>query len=1295
MLNSQNIPITFVGGVDSKSDPKQVIPSKLIALQNGVFTRPGQISKRFGYAPLNSSILGGGSISAGAGIASFNGELLLFSGGNVYTYSPNLSAWISKGVATSVNVTTQPVTRNTYAQTAQDSAVISTLQCFAWEDSRGGVRYSILDTGTGAQIVQDQQLAAGVIMPKVLAFSSAFVILVANATTGAIGYYYISAATPTSVSAFQSLGSDLNSTPAYDASLLGAKLAVAYATSGTSLKLLTIAALGGSATSTTISSETSAGPLALIPDTANTRVSIAYYNGTAVKIQVRNSTTLASVSSATLETLANVTSVAGLVTGSTTGAIYYTVSAASTFNYLVRQVTLTSYTAGSPGVFNRAVALAGKPFLYNATVYVPTVFSSLLQPTYFVLDGAGNVVAKLAAGVAGGLPTRPILPESLNTATGVYSLPVMVVDLLTTDTTDTVQSVTTPTYSLTGVNAVSLNFADGVNGFQSAMLASNLHTSGGFLFMYDGAQPVEHGFHLYPEGGQSSVIPFGGSLSPPSGVTTAGFQTQATYEWTDNQGQIHISAPSVANTAALGPVLPGSPIAPFGFVSLASGGVVLGTPAQGTLLSISSLFSVTGTTTNSSSTVAITPLAAGTQGDVCLDYLYPGIAVSGAGIPANTTIATVTTTGITLSANATASATITLTFTFQYQPALTFSSGNQTAVTTNVQNLLLGGRFGFASTQVAVSSTDNLAVGMNVSDNFARMSSAITAIDTVNKIITVSPAYLGNTAGYAMLQANYPFTATTTSGSAVITGCSAAAVAYAQQHAGCKIVGTGLAAGQFILSATGTTITLNANATATSTSSRFIYFYGTENLRVGNVLTGAGLQTGTTISFLNQGAVTLSLPPTANSSGTYTINNTFGIVQSVPTLRVTAKKNARSPVSIVTYRTPGNGSVFQRSSSVVSPNYNDPTVDSVTFVDTVTDLNLLAAPQIYTTGGVLENEPPNACSMPTAHKGRLWVLDTTNPLQLFFSQQVVPGVPVQFSPFLTQAVDPAGGNTTGLGSMDDKLVIFKKTAIFWLGGQGPDSTGSNSDFGNGPILIPTDNGCINARSIVLTPMGLMFQSLKGIYLLGRDLSVQYVGRDVEAYNGQTITSAKLIQTLTQVRFTLGNGTALVFDYAAGQWSVFSNHAAMDSTIYGTNFAYLQAGGAVMVETPGAFTDNGAFVSLSLTTAWIQTAGIQGYQRARRALVLGDYESAHNLVMSVAYDFNPTLSQTDTVAVTTAPPGAEQYRMHLAQQKCEAIQFTLSDTQNGTAGESVRFSGITLECGVKKGPFRLPAANSVG
>ena len=220
----------------------------------------------------------------------------------------------------------------------------------------------------------------------------------------------------------------------------------------------------------------------------------------------------------------------------------------------------------------------------------------------------------------------------------------------------------------------------------------------------------------------------------------------------------------------------------------------------------------------------------------------------------------------------------------------------------------------------------------------------------------------------------------------------------------------------------------------------------------------------------------------------------------------------------------------------------------------------------------------------------------------------------------------------------------------------------------------------------------MFQSSKGIYLLKRDLSVQYVGADVEAYNGTTITSALLMRSVNQVRFTLSSGVALVYDYFFGQWSVFTNIGAVDACIYNGIYNYLTSAGLVNAETPGAYTDNGSFIQMSLTTSWMSLAGLQGFQRCWRMLVLGKYKSPHTLQVNIATDFASTFEQNVVIPVTS-DPGLYQYRIHMKQQKCQAIQFQIQDSQTSSFGEGLQLSEITLEIGTKAGANKLPAGMS--
>lgn len=450
------------------------------------------------------------------------------------------------------------------------------------------------------------------------------------------------------------------------------------------------------------------------------------------------------------------------------------------------------------------------------------------------------------------------------------------------------------------------------------------------------------------------------------------------------------------------------------------------------------------------------------------------------------------------------------------------------------------------------------------------------------------------------------------------------------------------------------------------------------------------------------------------------IDGSHTVTVTVPTLRLTAKRNPRAEVEIVIYRTqwpiPATGpAVFYRVTPVTSPLYNDPTVDTLDFVDTVTDVVLTDNPTLYTTGGVVDDIAMPPTSIMAVHQNRIYAVDDENPLTVWFSKVVIPTAPAEFSDLLTFNVDPRGGDVTGLASLDNKLIVFKTGSIFFQVGQGPDSTGNNNDF-SGCQLVTSDGGCTNQQSIVLTPAGLMYQSGKGIYLLDRGLQVTYVGADVEAYNSDTVTSSALIPNTTQVRFTLASGSALMFDYLAGQWSVHTNINAAGSCTFENVFTFVQPTGQVRQETPGVFSDAGQPIKLRLWTSWIQLAGLQGYQRFWKLLILGEYISAHQLLCKIAYDFNSSAVQTVSVdaasLLSTSVYGGDAtygsgspyggtfplYQWRIFPQsgrgRCQAIQIQLEDVQT-TPSEGLSLSALGLEIGVEPGLARKQSARSFG
>lgn len=420
----------------------------------------------------------------------------------------------------------------------------------------------------------------------------------------------------------------------------------------------------------------------------------------------------------------------------------------------------------------------------------------------------------------------------------------------------------------------------------------------------------------------------------------------------------------------------------------------------------------------------------------------------------------------------------------------------------------------------------------------------------------------------------------------------------------------------------------------------------------------------------------------------------------IPTLRLTSKQAgnlivSRRPVLCEVYRTQDLGSVFYRVGQTIQQTANDVTVDYINFTDTTKDSDL--GVQLYTTGGVLENI---ACASPsyiTMIENRLWVVDSTNGHRLWFSKEAVPGAPVEFNDGLVLNIEPRDRyGATGLVRLDDKTIVFRRNAISYIIGQGPDSTGGQNDFRE--IQLPSECGCSEPNSIIAAGDGILFKSYKGFFKLDRQLNTQYIGADVEAYNDSAVTSAVMLPRTNWALITLASGVFLLYDYLLGQWSVFPNLRAVDGGVYQNLHVWLDSQGGLHQETPGAFSDDGAYIPIRLSTSWVQLAGLQGFKRIWQLLILGDWFSPHQLQVDLAYDFDgQTIQQTDTY-IATAPQTPLQFRVQTKIQQTQAIQVTLTEQPYGpnpVVGEGLALSSIAFDLGLKPGSFRLPASKTLG
>jgi hypothetical protein len=450
-----------------------------------------------------------------------------------------------------------------------------------------------------------------------------------------------------------------------------------------------------------------------------------------------------------------------------------------------------------------------------------------------------------------------------------------------------------------------------------------------------------------------------------------------------------------------------------------------------------------------------------------------------------------------------------------------------------------------------------------------------------------------------------------------------------------------------------------------------------------------------------------SIPVSVTTTG-----STSSVALVIPTLRLTARN---TPISVVIYRTLANQIIFLRITSITSPLLNSTTVDTVTFADTYVDTDIDGNEQLYTTGGELENIAPPAPGAIAKYKNRLVVVDAENPSSLWYSKEVIQGVPIEFNDALVKSI-PQGTSDgiTAMQQMDDKLILFDSERAYVQFGDGWAADGSGDNLTT-PQALPTASGCTRSKSLSVIPTGLMFQSEKGIQLIDRGLNLQYIGAPVEAYNPDAVNAAQVIPSSRQARFALDSGVLLVYDYYVNQWGVFTNHAAVDAVIWQNQFTYLQSDGKVCQEAPAVYTDDGVFSPMRFRTSWLSFASLQGFERVRRLLILGEYRGAHRLTVEIAYDFNQNPTQFVTVDPgtlldtpvygdpdpygTVSPYGGEfplyQFRIHLTRQKAQAIQITVYDSQVPPYNEGLSVTALTLEVGVKKGTNKMRAVRSAG
>ena len=463
----------------------------------------------------------------------------------------------------------------------------------------------------------------------------------------------------------------------------------------------------------------------------------------------------------------------------------------------------------------------------------------------------------------------------------------------------------------------------------------------------------------------------------------------------------------------------------------------------------------------------------------------------------------------------------------------------------------------------------------------------------------------------------------------------------------------------------------------------------------------------------------LAASPGGSTNGAGNNTTLLTIHRSLPTQRtdLSSVTGATSslPMQHVLYRTKNTGlpPYYRIAGSVQTC---DPTAATFTYSDGLLDTALTGAP-LYTQPSVPNTAQPNACPPGSTclirHQDRIFLV-ADDQRTVWFSKPQVYGEGIAFGDLFQF---PVGGQApvTALGSLDSSLVVFKRDEIYFVDGQGPADSGAGGDFSM-PQALAADVGCIEPRSVILTPLGLMFQSLRGIELLTRGRQVapffgQFVETTLAAY--PVIQSTILDEASGHVLFfcaaseTGTGGICITYDLVHQKWKTETRSiggsavAVRSAQLIGTaatsapTLTMVDSAGKVLQQSTTEFTDNTIYAGAGVTSPWIKLAGLQGYGRVRSVTILGKALTSCNLKVDIRVDYRndttPVQTRTFTATEMSALSPLQLY-MTLKVQKCESIQVQITEqTPTGGAsvgtGQGIALEGLRFEYEQKQGPNR--------
>jgi len=527
-LEKTRVVIPLSGGQDTGMDPRALRPPSLAICKDAMWRETGGIQKRYPYAALGTSILGGGTISSIRRITTRGDELIAFTDDTIYSWSESDAKWVSKGEYHATTVTEKTIFAENYSQYDCRRAELGDCVVVVWSEYSSAteeVKVAAYDKTTGNELLAPYALS-NARRPRLIALTNKILLFYWDSTGTAIKGLALTPGTLSTdvAAAATTVVAAAGASPRYDVTQRTSTSAVLVSnlnpvTSYYVVSVTEALALSGS----TKVRECATGPTIALTD-AGDYIAIFRYDATSVAYEAdilvaSDLGDTAHVSISIEATADNIWQAAAAFKSTADSGeyrcyVFYSEAPDSTDEtwYCRYNWVDTGGSTGTAAVFLFQMATATSAWDHNGQIFVWLDFAQdsdttrgldpdiALQNTLFLatLDtesgaprgGQGKVIGKASAGASAGFNnSASYYPIVQNPDTNIYT---MIVGVRRRIPIDGVWS-----YDNATPRELTVEF-DADEARRTAQLGETLFITGSQILQYDGRYPVELGFHIWP-----------------------------------------------------------------------------------------------------------------------------------------------------------------------------------------------------------------------------------------------------------------------------------------------------------------------------------------------------------------------------------------------------------------------------------------------------------------------------------------------------------------------------------------------------------------------------------------------------------------------------------------------------------------------------------------------------------------------------------------------------------------------------------------------------------------------------